>query len=564
MKAMPTPRNENIADYYRRKLLASGALAAATVGAMAKSASIEPIGARSSGAIAQAVTGTGSVATAAQGNPRESASVFDFMTAAQIADVKARTALIDVTAAIKAAIGSGNKTVYFPSGTYLVSTIRVPTYTRLTGDGYGSIIKSDGSPNHIVVLAYVHHCTIDNLRIYGNSGNTNRCGIYADGAVWTVLENLLIDGCGSHGIQFTDTGTAYSGSYPVMCRNVHCYANSGDGYHQVATGSKNQQNAIFVSNCEFQGNAGNGMTLWGTHITVVNSVIEGNAGYGINFDNGLGSGIYSATSLVVSENYFELNAAGHIHFRVGTYGVIQECRVSDNYLGTNTSISGIRYKAITVTNYSSTINSIRNFTFQRNHDAISGVAPTVNADFDNALNASSVVIPYFGSLNAVDVTTVPAKYTNLGYATLKFVKNLVLNGYWFAKGGSGITYSNYTKSDSITVSESSTYFPIQIPLGSRLFFFAIPVETDCKGYTVSMQLRSRAYDSVAAPAVVAAASGTGSGSQLVRTLTIPAYSKTADFVASDRAELVLQLSVAWATPGTHFYLGSPSIYYVES
>jgi hypothetical protein len=49
-------------------------------------------------------SGTGAVATTVQAKLRESISVFDFMTAAQIADVQAGTLLIDVTAAIQSAI----------------------------------------------------------------------------------------------------------------------------------------------------------------------------------------------------------------------------------------------------------------------------------------------------------------------------------------------------------------------------------------------------------------------------------------------------------------------------
>lgn len=78
--------------------------------------------------------GTGAVATTVQSKLRESVSVFDFMTAAQIADVKANTAAsnlaaaIDVTAAIQAAINyattrsSVGGIVYLPPGSYKVSS----------------------------------------------------------------------------------------------------------------------------------------------------------------------------------------------------------------------------------------------------------------------------------------------------------------------------------------------------------------------------------------------------------------------------------------------------------
>ena len=51
-------------------------------------------------------SGTGAVATTVQAKDRQTVSVFDFMTAAQIADVQAGTRLQDVTAAIQAAVNS--------------------------------------------------------------------------------------------------------------------------------------------------------------------------------------------------------------------------------------------------------------------------------------------------------------------------------------------------------------------------------------------------------------------------------------------------------------------------
>lgn len=76
--------------------------------------------------------GTGAVATTVQSKLRQIVSVFDFMTAAQIADVQAGTLSLDVTAAVAAAIafvsgtyGStpGGGTLYFPTGAYSISSL---------------------------------------------------------------------------------------------------------------------------------------------------------------------------------------------------------------------------------------------------------------------------------------------------------------------------------------------------------------------------------------------------------------------------------------------------------
>jgi len=57
-------------------------------------------------------------------------NVFDYMTAAQIADVLANTYAENVTVPVQAALDSGAKSIYFPAGTYKVSTLTVPSTVR--------------------------------------------------------------------------------------------------------------------------------------------------------------------------------------------------------------------------------------------------------------------------------------------------------------------------------------------------------------------------------------------------------------------------------------------------
>ena len=69
--------------------------------------------------------GIGAIATTVHGKLGEWVSVFDFMTAAQIADVRAGTGTLDVSAAVQAATNTGSP-VMFPPGSFKVSGI---TYT---------------------------------------------------------------------------------------------------------------------------------------------------------------------------------------------------------------------------------------------------------------------------------------------------------------------------------------------------------------------------------------------------------------------------------------------------
>lgn len=86
-------------------------------------------------------------------------NVFDFMTPAQIADVQAGTASIDVISAINAAMteaASTQRELYFPAGTYLISsTITIPvtaTYARfaIRGEFSHDISNSANMPGTVI------------------------------------------------------------------------------------------------------------------------------------------------------------------------------------------------------------------------------------------------------------------------------------------------------------------------------------------------------------------------------------------------------------------------------
>lgn len=87
-------------------------------------------------------SGTGAVSRPILDKLRDELSVFDFMTAAQIADVKAYTAAVDVTAAINAALAaaaaasSGHVLLKFPAGRYAVSSgiVFTGSYFSVEGD----------------------------------------------------------------------------------------------------------------------------------------------------------------------------------------------------------------------------------------------------------------------------------------------------------------------------------------------------------------------------------------------------------------------------------------------
>jgi len=79
---------------------------------------------------------TGAVTRTVQNRLEDTVCVFDFMTLAQINDVKNETLLLNVSTEILAALNSGAKNVYFPQGKYRTNaTINRPNSVRMFGDG---------------------------------------------------------------------------------------------------------------------------------------------------------------------------------------------------------------------------------------------------------------------------------------------------------------------------------------------------------------------------------------------------------------------------------------------
>jgi hypothetical protein len=116
-------------------------------------------------------------------------NVFDFMTAAEIADVKANTALVDVTAAVQSAIDAAEaRTVYFPSGTYKITSTLTATNTSLVGESAINIVElkytaTDGSAC-VAVSSYYNngfYNTFRNITFVGEytNGSATECtGLY--------------------------------------------------------------------------------------------------------------------------------------------------------------------------------------------------------------------------------------------------------------------------------------------------------------------------------------------------------------------------------------------------
>jgi len=153
--------------------------------------------------------GAGAVARTVQDKLRDTVSVFDFMTAAQIAGVKAPGFLVDVTVPINAAISSGAREIFFPQGGYAISApINIGATSvgvSLVGAGRQStVIRNTGAGTPAVqsignVFLNNTSIRIADMSIEGQAGTGE--GVLLDYTSQAVLERLDCYANGLSGIK---------------------------------------------------------------------------------------------------------------------------------------------------------------------------------------------------------------------------------------------------------------------------------------------------------------------------------------------------------------------------
>ena len=243
--------------------------------------------------------GTSAVATTAQAKMRESVSVFDFMTAAQVADVVGNIGSLDVTAAGTAAIATG-KSVFWPQGTYKVSPIgaagtgtltglvpaepnrtslwKLATNQRMYGEGQGTklIWGTPGTKQYFFAVTTATNTGVYDMYMSGSYG-TVAIDPVSDGAVDTftmrgiTTNDMLLDFSGGRQLAiYTDSHTS---------RNINvldCNFTNGANHAILLCNSDNAK----VSRCDFL-NFTNGFCVDSNSCRGV--IIDSNTGYNVKY-----------------------------------------------------------------------------------------------------------------------------------------------------------------------------------------------------------------------------------------------------------------------------------------
>lgn len=232
--ATPTPIYVDANDYSIKVLDANGALVIAYPNAVDRFPAAVITGNLSSANVSYNRALTGTQTRTVEGRLRDFTSVFDFMTPAEIAAVQAGTFLVNVTTAVRNAVASAAREVYFPPGGYLVGdfsgdpalwidSISVGKTLRGAGRqatviknvGLGAAIGSTGNP--ITNNTSIHIC---DMSIEGQAGTGP--GILFDYTSQSVIERVDCYGHGAAGIRILN------GAH-VSVVDAWCRSNTGVG-----------------------------------------------------------------------------------------------------------------------------------------------------------------------------------------------------------------------------------------------------------------------------------------------------------------------------------------------
>lgn len=228
----------------------------------------------------------------------------------------------DDTAAIAAALAAlpaAGGVVYFPAGTYkITSALTIPDFATLIGTGTGSKIRQTTNTENGLNCTTAQYVTIRDLQVTGpGKGVGSGIGIYFNdnsGASSNrlVFENLLVQSWGSDGIKLET---------PVVSNliNVNVQSCGGHGFNINAGGAGTggtslSFNACFANSCS---QAGYNLRL--LHYSALNGCATDGCGIGYLLDtcqaitlNGCGSEATVNTDATYNGNAFRLTSGNTV------------------------------------------------------------------------------------------------------------------------------------------------------------------------------------------------------------------------------------------------------------
>ena len=366
--------------------------------------------------------GTGAVATTVQTKERQIVSVFDFMTAAQIADVIAGTQGQDVTTPINTAITAvntyGSGTVYFPDGIYktagavqllpLVSLAGINKLSASTATLQGAHLVATGAYNLINCAATSGETDFGLYDLTLDCNSVGLRGVYSANFIGFRIQRVNVVRPVDEGIYLNATTPGSTTAYTADLEDVYvnapgtiCFRFNGPFIKMnrcvsdLGTYSLQFDGAggrSMVTNCHFEGGSVGAILLndgVGMHKIIGNNLIGYHAGQaklvGIEIGNNIG-----CTKNIITGNtiYSAISSGSQI---ATSYGILTDgAFASNNIIGDN-DILGFYYGML----IQSTNNSITGGWID---GAVNGISINGNTNYmaNLQINASTKAIQITG------------------------------------------------------------------------------------------------------------------------------------------------------------------------
>ena len=400
--------------------------------------------------------GVGAVTTTVQAKLQEFVSVTDFGAKGD--------GTTDDTAAIQAAINSGVGSVYFPTGTYIVSGITLVSNQKLYGNGSSSIIKSTNATadatQGVFNATSISNVEICDLKFQGinrpqNNVSTNQdgdrginlstCtninihdnfvtgfwsfGIVCSGCTNALISNNLVTSIGNQSCIAFDNSSSYGTITGNICRDGKLY---GIEIENLTSQTSVTGNTIFNCVAGIAINYSNHITVSGNNINSCNNTntISGSNGIGLFYNGTSANPLFDivttgntvtdcvAYSLIISGGHQNMVFSGNL-FKKGATDTTNKLVEIVLATGTNKQVN---FEGNTFDCYGTSVaftaNTISEYRFEGN----SIYNPTTRIfTFLNTCADNNFEIPKIASGNVASVTLqelLPAtNFTNWFYST---------------------------------------------------------------------------------------------------------------------------------------------------
>ena len=346
--------------------------------------------------------GTGAQAQTLTTKLNQQVSVFDFMTAAQIADVQGQTLLVDVTASIQSAINSvsvAGGTVFFPTGWYSITAellISNPGVNLVGASKTGTMLYkrfNNGSLLHFQNSNWSNVRSIFLQGIQDTTGTGNL--VYLEGSSYCSINDCKIFNAIGYGISISQ-GSQSNGAYFNKIDSCHLFNNT-------------------LANIYSGNNSSNTVVIGGEITSSTNYgwlVVGGNActAYGASFEGNTVAGVCVGSATVTGDvSLFgcRMEGAGVMKYGAVIYNAlstfqafgchITSCTAADIYNPNSANVnwnqaygSTSPSAAVGITNLSNT-HTLATATISNSsgNTIFSGVSSTIIKSLSNGLSLSS-------------------------------------------------------------------------------------------------------------------------------------------------------------------------------